>query len=141
MNFDLGSLSDNELDELFKNIKVERAARDNPLRYKAGVTNLVTKDDGTFTKYINALNKHMEKYEIPTGKICKYYENYRDLQKSCLKICDITLGNYKAAQTQFNDIRRTCNGQKIELDDPTEYAEMYQELFAVIDKHLFKEDK
>lgn len=140
MNIDLGNLNDMELNELFKSIKQEKEKRHNPLRYKSGITYLVTKNESTFLKYITELNKHMGD-DIPEEKLNKYYENYRELEKACLKICDITLGNYKARVNSLGSIKRGCNGSMIELEDPTEYAEMYQELFAVIDKHLFKEDK
>ncbi len=140
MNFDLSSLNDVELNELLKSVKQEKELRYNPLRYKSGITNLVTKNESTFLKYITELNKHMGD-DIPEEKLSHYYENYRELEKSCLKICDITLGNYKAHINSLGTIKRGCNGSMIELHDPSEYAEMYRELFAVIDKHLFKEDK
>ena len=91
-------------------------------------------------KYVTELNKYMGD-DIPEEKLSHYYENYRELEKSCLKICDIALGNYKARINSLGSIRRGRNGSMIELYDPSEYAEMYQELFKVIDKHLFKEDK
>ena len=140
MNIDLSTLNDVELNELLKSIKQEKELRCNPLRYKSGITSLVTKNESTFLKYITELNKCMGD-DIPEEKLSHYYENYRDLEKSCLKICDIALGNYKARINSSGSIERRCNGSMIELEDPTEYAEMYQELFAVIDKHLFKEDK
>ena len=140
MNIDLSTLNDLELNELLKSIKQEKELRCNPLRYKSGITNLVTKNESTFLKYIKELNKCMGD-DIPEEKLSHYYENYRELEKSCLKICDITLGNYKAHINSLGSIKRGCNGSMIERDDPTEYAEMYQELFTVIDKHLFKEDK
>jgi len=140
MSIDLSTLNDVELNELFKSIKQEKELRSNPLRYKSGITNLVTKNESTFLKYIAELNKCMGD-DIPEEKLSHYYENYRELEKSCLKICDITLGNYKVRINSLGSIKRGCNGSMIEIEDPTEYAEMYQELFKVIDKHLFKDAK
>lgn len=143
MNFDLGSLSDNELQELLKSINEEKEARYNPLRYKSGIGNLVTKNDGNFVRYISAFEQLIYDKGIARDQLKKYrsHDEFSDVTKSCFRICDKVLGNFNATVTDRGDLRITCSGSRILLDDPTEYAEMYQELFKVIDKHLFKEDE
>lgn len=141
MDINLGSLTDNELQELLKAINDEKEARYNPLRYKSGISNLVTKYDGNFSRYISAFEQLIYAKGITRDQLKKYrsHDEFWDVTKSCFKICDKVLGNFNASVTDNGDLRITCGGSRLLLDDPTEYAEMYQELFAVIDKHLFKD--
>lgn len=141
MDFDLGHLSDVELNELFKCIKEEKAARDNPLRYKSGITKLVTKNEENYSRYVSAFEQIIYDKGIAKSQLKKSrsYDELWDISRACLKICDKVLGNFHVSVTDCGDLKITCGGSMLLLEDPTEYAEMYQELFAVIDKHLFKD--
>ena len=149
MEFNVSALSDRQLCQLMKQIEAEKKLRSDPFRYKASLYALLNNSgddyDSAYIKYDNAFTKTFASKCKEDGEDrfdpAEKKDQFHDIEDSVFKLCDLACGNYAVKLNKEGKWTAFRSGSRIMVDDSNDYIDMYKELFAVIDKHLFKEDK
>ena len=149
MGLNVSSLTDKELHQLMKQIEAEKQLRSDPLRYKGNIYTLLNNNgdnyDSAYIKYDNAFvstfSKKCKEDEEDRFNPADKKDQFHEIEDSVFKLCDLACGNYSVKLNKEGKWTAFRSGSRIMVDDNEDYIDMYKELFAVIDKHLFKEDK